>query len=199
MVRDLGLAVTGLLNPAMGGPGIQPPLPASLLNRPEFKSERLMTPSPGGRPLPSGRVRKHPADVPVSDAQGLRCGRPECRLPEARAVQHAGPGLTLLNGPAFAEFARAMGLRLVRECRDGADERIRLAFRIALARPPDVQEPGSLRVYQDHRALYDADPDATAGLLVGELLPTGVSPPEAAAWIAVARTMLNLEEFITRE
>jgi hypothetical protein len=26
-----------------------------------------------------------------------------------------------------------------------------------------------------------------------------VSPPEAAAWIAVARTLLNLDEFITRE
>ena len=47
VIRDLALAVAGLLIPEMGGPSIQPPLPTSLLNRPEFKSERLMAPSRG--------------------------------------------------------------------------------------------------------------------------------------------------------
>ena len=47
IVRDLGLAVSGLLNPEQGGPAIQPPLPASLLNRLELRNERLMLPSEG--------------------------------------------------------------------------------------------------------------------------------------------------------
>ena len=41
------MATGGILNPVVGGPSVQPPLPTSLLNRPEFKSERLMAPSRG--------------------------------------------------------------------------------------------------------------------------------------------------------
>jgi hypothetical protein len=105
-----------------------------------------------------------------------------------------------MNDPAFAEFARAMGLRLLREGRGGRDDRLRLAFRIAMIRPPDSHEAGILaRVYEDHRTLYASDPEATAGVLGGVSPPPGVSPPEAAAWIAVARTLLNLDELITRE
>src|SRR5262249_726676 len=108
--------------------------------------------------------------------------------------------LTLLNDPAFTEFARALGLRLVREVPGGRDSRVGQAFRIALARAPDREEAEiTARVYEEQRALYDSDADATAGLLGGQCLPARGSPPEAAAWIAVARTVLNLDEFIARE
>ena len=34
---------------------------------------------------------------------------------------------------------------------------------------------------------------------LGKYLPDGVATPEAAAWVTVARTALNLDEFMTRE
>ena len=67
--------------------------------------------------------------------------------------------LTLLNDPAFAECARALGLRVVRECRGGREERIRHAFRLCLARAPTGRRSDVLgQVYEAHRALYAADP-----------------------------------------
>ncbi len=108
--------------------------------------------------------------------------------------------LTLLNDPAFAEFARGLGLRMVREGGVGRDERIRRGFRIALARGPDREEAVILaRVYEDHRLLYASDSAAAAEVLGGEPMPPDVAPAEAAAWVAVARTLLNLDEFIARE
>jgi hypothetical protein len=106
----------------------------------------------------------------------------------------------VLNDPAFAECARALGFRVLRECRGPREDRIRLACRISLAREPDETESDVLaRVYEAHRALYGTDRTAATELLGDEALPPGVSPPEAAAWVAVARTLLNLDEFITRE
>lgn len=35
--------------------------------------------------------------------------------------------------------------------------------------------------------------------LAGRYRPASVSAPEAATWVALARTLLNLDEFITRE
>ena len=200
VVRDLGLAVSGLLAPEMDGPGVQPPLPASLLDRPELKSERLMVPSRGAARYRRGVYVNVQRTFPYPMLKDFDAADPGAACPRRERSNTPLQALTLLNDPAFAGFARALGLRLVRECRGGRDERIRHAFRIALARAPDGQEAGILaRVHDDHRTLYASDPDATAGLLGGESLPPGVSPPEAAAWIAVARTLLNLDEFITRE
>jgi hypothetical protein len=35
--------------------------------------------------------------------------------------------------------------------------------------------------------------------LLGKFGPTDVEPAEGAAWVALARTLLNLDEFVTRE
>ncbi len=49
-----------------------------------------------------------------------------------------------------------------------------------------------------HRELAARDAAATQKL-VGEWKGTSDSPAEVAAWVTVARTVLNLDEFITRE
>jgi hypothetical protein len=43
-----------------------------------------------------------------------------------------------------------------------------------------------------------AKPDAAAKL-IGPGKPAGVEVAEAAAWVALARAVLNLDEFVTRE
>jgi mono/diheme cytochrome c family protein len=200
VVRDLGLTVSGLLDPEMGGPGVQPPLPASLLDRSEFKSERLMAPSRGAARYRRGIYVNVQRTFAYPMLKEFDTADPSAACPRRERSNTPLQALTLLNDPAFAEFARALGLRLVREGAGECGSRIRHAFRIALGREPDEQEAGILgRVYEEQRALYASDPDATAGALGGESPPAGVSPPEAAAWTAVARTVLNLDEFITRE
>jgi hypothetical protein len=81
-----------------------------------------------------------------------------------------------------------------------ADARDRLAhaFRIALARSPETAELDELeRLLGTARELYENDATA-AEALAGPRLPLGVGTREAAAWVLVARTILNLEEFTVR-
>jgi hypothetical protein len=98
------------------------------------------------------------------------------------------------------EAARALGLRLARDSRYDRDQRVTDAFRRCLGRTPTAHESAIVaQVYEEHRTLYAAEPESAAQLLGDESPPPEVAPPEAAAWVAVARTLLNLDEFITRE
>ena len=55
-----------------------------------------------------------------------------------------------------------------------------------------------MRLLADFRDLASADP-AGAAKLLGSHKADGVAPTEAAAWVALSRTLLNLDEFVTRE
>jgi len=74
--------------------------------------------------------------------------------------------------------------------------RIEYAFRLCLSRNAQPEEAGRLarflRLQQDSLA---------AGAVQSLQLkaPDGVAPAEFAAWTAVARVLMNLDEFITRE
>jgi hypothetical protein len=55
-----------------------------------------------------------------------------------------------------------------------------------------------VKLLADFRTLAAAKPTDAAKLL-GTRRPEGVPPAEAAAWVALTRTLLNLDEFVTRE
>jgi hypothetical protein len=106
--------------------------------------------------------------------------------------------LTLLNDPVFFEAAQALGRRLAAET-GSPEERIRLLFRTCLSREPTPTESARLRrLYTEMRALCEAQPEAAAKIAGGGGA-AGASAPEAAAWVVTARTVLNLDEFVTRE
>jgi hypothetical protein len=83
--------------------------------------------------------------------------------------------LTLLNDQGFYEFAQALARRILRESEDG--ERIGYAFRLCLGRQPSPREQQTLeRLLARQREAKPLD-----------------------AWTSIARVLLNLDEFITRE
>ena len=55
-----------------------------------------------------------------------------------------------------------------------------------------------MQLREEIRTLCRQNPEAAAELS-GNHRPETVEPADAAAWTAVARTVLNLDEFITRE
>ncbi|MGH9657007.1 MAG: DUF1553 domain-containing protein, partial [Bryobacteraceae bacterium] len=106
--------------------------------------------------------------------------------------------LNLLNDPVFFEAAQGLALRLLRERTGRATDRIAYAFELALSRPPSSRERDRLAaLFDQQKAIFTRDSGAAA--LVFPLRVDGVEPQEAAAWVAVARALLNLDEFITRE
>ncbi|HET8547711.1 MAG TPA: DUF1553 domain-containing protein, partial [Bryobacteraceae bacterium] len=100
--------------------------------------------------------------------------------------------LNLLNDPVFFEAAQAFAIRAEKDCPAAAAGRIGCMFLIALGRQPSDGERERLARYLDEQAtIFGKDRHAAA-----EVAPL---TPDAAPWVGIARVLLNLDEFITRE
>jgi hypothetical protein len=78
---------------------------------------------------------------------------------------------------------------------------VRFAYRRALTREPRSEELDVLvRLVSRQQAAYAKDPKSAEQLLkIGEApLPQDADAVEVAAWMAAARTIFNLHEFVVR-
>lgn len=202
-VRDIALAASGLLHPAVGGPSVHPPAPAFLFEPPASYGPKPWPVSAGPDQYRRGlyvfrfRSVPHPAlqvfDTPPGDAPCT--GRQRSNTP----LQ----ALTTLNEPMFLEAARALAARTIREAGPGDDARIAYAFRRCASRAPDPEDTAALRAFLDaQRArIAGGELDPGAILLAGDAHsaePAHLHDPEWAAWTLAARVLLNLDETLTR-
>ena len=195
-IRDSCLAVSGLLSGRIGGPSVFPWQPEGIMD--VRREPRPWTISSGTDRYRRGmythfwRTSPHPFlttfDAPLSDVCSTR--RTQSNTP----LQ----ALMLLNDPTFLECAAALARRILTE--SPSNERINYAFRLCVSRTPSPEERKSLqRFIELQQEEFRKHPDTAAALPGdGATSPTG-DPVELAAWIATARVLLNIDEFITRE
>ena len=175
LVRDTALAASGLLSPRIGGPSVFPPQPDGVMSLGQMRREWTADAGPErhrrGMYTFFWRATPHPLFT-LFDA-------PDATRACTRRVRSNTPlqALTLLNDEAFVECAAALADRVIATASSDS-ARIDAAFRLCLARGPSPSESARLL------ALVEA------GRSSGE---------ERAAWTTVARVVLNLDEFITRE
>ena len=62
-----------------------------------------------------------------------------------------------------------------------------------------AERPDRVEALHRTAAFPRADDKAAAQIVGNQPLPPGVSTADAAAWIGVARALINLDEFITRD
>ena len=115
--------------------------------------------------------------------------------------------LTTLNEPLFLESAQALALRTLREGGATDTERLDLCLPPLSGAQADAGEKSlncwSLLEEADSRASPMAG--STPGILPGSIrhnrpmLPKSATPAQLAAWTAVSRVLLNLDETITKE
>jgi len=106
--------------------------------------------------------------------------------------------LTMANDQVMMEIARALGKRLV-ESSDDDSKRLQHAFELCFSRTPDDGEVERLGAYQkSQRSLFAKAADDAQEFAGGDW-PAELPTAEAAAWTAVGRLLINLDEFITRE
>jgi mono/diheme cytochrome c family protein len=199
VIRDLTLAASGLLNPAVGGPSVRPPQPPGISDLTYAGSAKWVEstgPDRYRRGMYTWFQRTSPYPMLMTfDA-------PDSNVCAARRERSNTPlqALTLLNDAVFVECAQSLGRRILAEspC-DCPEGRIRHAFLLCLAREPSTEElPVLTRLHDGLLASCRAHPDEAARL-AGPTKPAGVQTAEAAAWVAMGRAMLNLDEFVTRE
>jgi hypothetical protein len=199
LIRDNALAVSGLLNPAIGGPSVKPYQPAGYyrhLNFPprEYQADKGAMLYRRGLYTHWQRTFLHPM-LKAFDAPA----REECTA-ERSSSNTPLQALNLLNDPAFIEAARALATRLLTKP-EGEKNLTARAWLRCLGRPATADE---LRILGEFHAAelarFTADPKAAADILtVGEVPAAKEIPPaKLAAATSLARALLNLHETITR-
>jgi hypothetical protein len=107
--------------------------------------------------------------------------------------------LTLLNDKLFIQSAQALAQRTGQGPAVDPGSRIRRLFQFAVARPPSPEDGADLiDLFHRVRAAYESAPEQ-AKKVAGDVPPETLSTAEAAAWVVVARAILNLDELITRD
>ena len=174
IIRDASLVASGLLAPKVGGPSVYPPQPAGVYQvtqvRREWKTSTGEDRFRRGMYTFFQRSAPHPSLV-LFDA-------PDASVTCTRRTRSNTPlqALSQLNDSGAVEWAAAFSKRVAKESvgeDDGA--RLRTSYQLALNRDPRSEE--TARMMRFIKAQKDSGRDP---------------------WQAVARVLLNLDEFLTR-
>ena len=177
IIRDLALAVSGKLSHRIGGPGVYPPQPdgvyAFTQRMKNWKTSQDEDRFRRGMYTFFYRSAPYPMlstfDVPKFNQVCTSRDRSNTPL----------QSLTLANSEALFELAENFGRRIIAEGGDTDLDRLQFAFRTSFARRPTTAEVARLHDYvQNVRQRFSE---------------------EDKVWTAVARVIMNLDEFVTRE
>ena len=195
LVRDNALTVSGLLYDKIGGKSVHPPQPEGITalsySKKDWPEDRGPNRYRRGMYIFIRRTSPYPMlinfDAPDTLTANVQRERTNTPL----------QALNLLNDPVFFEAAQALALRVAAE-REGFDERLERMFRLALGRKPTAAEKDRIATYfQSQKGMFQDDTDAAAA--TAPIAPPSEAQPDLAAWTGVARGLMNLDEFITRE
>jgi len=203
IIRDLSLASSGLLSRKIGGPSVRPPQPAGVYNF--TQNQHGWNVSTGEDRYRRGmytfffRSAPHPM-LTTFDVPNLTqtC---TARMRSNTPLQ----SLTQANDEAMFEMAQALAMRVMGEGEAPAEPRktdsarVEQLFRLCLTRKPDAFESSRLLKYLNLQRARFAKDTASAKQVAPMKKPKELSDAEAAAWTTLARAVMNLDEFITRE
>jgi len=203
IIRDAALVSSGLLNPAVGGEPVHPPIPENAMNGTQIKRswDTDTDANRYRRGIYTFFFRSLPApSLALFDAPD---GTSSC----TRRIRSNSPlqSLTLLNDEAFLEFAGALARKAIKEGGATEQDRMNYAWLLVVGRKPEASEAARLMKYfAEQKQVYTEDFRSAEELLKRP----GMTPPanadrtsitEMAAWTAVGRVLFNLDDFMTRE
>ena len=204
VVRDIQLAVSGLLNRSTGGRSLMPPAPAFIFQPPASYAPFPWVDETGDnryrRAVYTWRRRTTP--YPFLQAFDAPNGESSC----VRRARSNTPlqALTTLNEATSMEAAQALARRILESGAKTDAERITEGFRRVLSRRPTDDESRELLAMLERQKQRIADGWIDQRLLAtgkNEVpsLPPNTTPALFAAFTAVARVLLNLDETFTKE
>jgi cytochrome c553 len=196
MIRDMALAISGLLSPTIGGPSVYPVQPEGVWNVPysDFRWETSTGEGLHRRSLYTfwRRTSPYPSmvtfDAPSRELCAVR------RVPTNTPLQ----ALTTLNDPVFVEAARALAGRMATEGGASPVEKIGHGHRLCTARQPGADDLADLVAFYERESdRFGRDDEAARALLAADA--EGPDSAERAALTSVASVLLNLDATLTRE
>ncbi len=174
IIRDVALSASGSLTTKIGGPSVYPPQPREVFAF--TQSNHAWPESKGPDRFRRGmytfiwRQSQHPLLTTFDGADAQTSCTKRNRSNTPLQALH------MANDPVFVELAEALGKRILNDGPKDDGGRLAFAYRICFSREPTAAESSRL-------LSYIREPHGT---------------PEKS-WTAVARVLMNLDEFIVRE
>lgn len=203
VLRDSALFVSGLLNEAMGGPGVKPYQPEGIWNAVAYSGSntRFYYRDEGEalyrRSLYTFWKRTAPPpnmvvfDVPSRENCSVRRERTNTPL----------QALTLMNDPQYVEAARNLAQRVLLGNKKPVTGCIRQMYRLALGiNPPQKHEKILTDSYSRFHDDFSQEPENARKLAnTGESsTPSVLDPVELASLTLVANQIMNLDSFVNK-
>jgi len=197
IIRDQALIAAGVMDARIGGPSVYPPQPEGIYaftqRKQSWKTSTSTDRYRRGMYIFFYRSAPYPMlttfDTPDFTTTCTR------RLRSNTPLQ----SLTLANDQAFFELAQALALRVLKHEDQRKADRMTHAFRLCLVRPPTSEEHSRLIEFLNTQLKRFGKDLEAAGKIAPANRPADISVAEAAAWTSVARVLMNLDEFVTRE
>jgi hypothetical protein len=193
LIRDSALRAVGLLSAKMGGPSVYPPQPASVTTEGTYGALPWVA-SRGEDRYRRGLYTFAKRTAPFAMSATFDAPSGEACVARRDVSNTPLQALTLLNDVVFTEAAQAFG-RAMTGKPGTVDQRVTQAFRNFVVRPPSGREvkllAGFVTAQTKRFAARRADAKKLAGAGSGDMA-------ERAAWTALARVLLNLDEFVTK-
>jgi hypothetical protein len=198
ILRDSALRASGLLTRDIGGPSIKPPLPGDVFDvgrSVKWEVSQGQERYRRGLYILTMRSVLYPMlttfDSPDAADACVRRERSNTPL----------QALTMMNDPVFVEAAQALARRVLREAPPDSAKRLQYLFRLTMNRPPRTEELQSLTRFYDQQKSRVLSGGADALHCLGIIASS--TPPaesvEAATFVALARVLMNVDEYITRD
>ena len=198
MIRDQALAVSGLLNPQMGGKSVYSYQPDGIWAEATFGKKRFRQDS--GKSLYRRSLYTYWRRIIGPTLFFDVAKRQVCEVKPLRTntPMHA---LTVMNDVTYVEAGRALADIILRDAKND-EARLRLAAKRVLGRNPSAEELTVLKHSLERGvASFTEDPEAARRFLShGDSKPQSeVLPVTRAAWAALCLNLLNLDETLNKE
>jgi hypothetical protein len=194
LIRDAALKISGLLSPKVGGPSVFPPQPASVTTEGAYGAMAWKV-SDGPDRYRRGLYTFSKRTAPYAMFNTFDAPSGEACVARREVSDTPLQALTLLNDAVFVEAAQALG-RAIAAQQSSLESRVAYLFRRCVTRPPSQDELALLLKFYDAQKHRFAKKELNAAVVAG---PGSGDLNERAAWTVVARSLLNLDETITKD
>jgi hypothetical protein len=195
LIRDAALFSSGLLNTSIGGKSVRPPIPPGVVEL-SYGGNVKWPETAGPDRYRRGLYVHFQRTTPYPQLMNFDAPDSNVTCSRRRTSNTPLQALNLLNDPVFFEAAQALAARVAAEAPADFAACVGRAFELCLARKPTARERERLARYYDQQlGILRNEPAAIESLSPGAAEPSA----EMAAWTAVSRVILNLDEFIHRE
>ena len=199
-LRDTLLYVAGLIDRKMHGPSVFPPQPASVTTDGAY-GQLAWNVSQGGDRYRRGLYTFAKRTAPYAMFQTFDGPSGEACLAKRTPTNTPLQALTLLNDPVVLETSQSLGRwakesQLAAQGQEGTavQKVVESLFVKILSRPPQPTESEAVVAYwQAESQRLGQDSEA-----VKKICGNGAADSQQAAWVLVARALLNTDEFLTR-